>query len=804
MWNINVMKITTTTKSLYKSNIKMISNFKAYSRISGVLAFAIGFIVLIGWIFNIMSLKSLQPSFVSMKANTAIAIMLAGMSLWFIHYHRKTLFHELIFSFCAALVTAIGLLSLIEYIGSWNFGIDQLLFTEPIGTVGTYFPGRMAINTAFCFSCLGTALLLMRSRSITIIVLSQLLSAIAALVTITALIGYFYNINEFYGYVNFTKMALHTAFILLILSTAVICAIPDHGIMIAISGNDFSGFLLRRLLPAAIVIPILIGWLRLEGERHEFFGSSFGVLMVAVVYIILFILLIWKVARSLNRFDLERSHAEEELQFSETRYRRLFESAKDGILILDADTGKIVDMNPFLIEMLGYSHEELLGKELWEIGNFKNIDTSKNAFIELQKKEFIRFENMPLETKSGKLKNVEFVSNVYLVDHKKVVQCNIRDITDRKQAEETIRMNEARLESLLKISQYRTESKQELLDFALDEAIALTESKIGYIYFYDDKKQEFKLNTWSKEVMNECTIIEPQTIYQLEKTGIWGEAVRQKKPIVVNDFPAPNPLKKGYPEGHAQLLKYLTIPVFSDGRIVAVVAVANKETDYIDADVRQLTLLMDNVWQISERRHAERELLKLSRAVEQSPASIVITDTTGAIEYVNPKFIQLTGYSLEEAVGQNPRILKSGEKSSEEYKQLWEMITTGKEWLGEFHNKKKNGELYWESAVISPITNAQGVIINFLAVKEDITQRKQNEAEREKLINELQEALADVKTLSGLIPICATCKKIRDDNGYWQQVEAYIQKHSDAKFTHGICPDCMKKLYPEFVKYKKE
>ena len=205
---------------------------------------------------------------------------------------------------------------------------------------------------------------------------------------------------------------------------------------------------------------------------------------------------------------------------------------------------------------------------------------------------------------------------------------------------------------------------------------------------------------------------------------------------------------------------------------------------------------------ISLRKKAEDELRKLSRAVDQSPASIVITDTAGAIEYVNPKFVQITGYSIEEVIGKNPRILKSDEKMSHEYEQLWSTITSGSEWHGEFHNKKKNGELYWESAVISPIRDARGTVTHFLAVKEDITQRKKAEAEREKLINELQAALSDIKTLSGLIPICSSCKKIRDDQGYWNILEAYLMKHSDAKFTHGICPDCMVKLYPEIKNNK--
>ena len=142
-----------------------------------------------------------------------------------------------------------------------------------------------------------------------------------------------------------------------------------------------------------------------------------------------------------------RKLTEEALAISEARYRRLFETSKDGILILDADSGQIVDVNPFLVEMLGYSREEFRGKKLWEIGLFADIEASKAAFEELQQKEYVRYEDLPLEARDGRRIDVEFVSNVYVVDRKKVIQCNIRDITARKRNEKEIEMLNATLAS---------------------------------------------------------------------------------------------------------------------------------------------------------------------------------------------------------------------------------------------------------------------------------------------------------------------------------------------------------------------
>ncbi|MBX7258464.1 MAG: PAS domain S-box protein [Candidatus Hydrogenedentes bacterium] len=173
---------------------------------------------------------------------------------------------------------------------------------------------------------------------------------------------------------------------------------------------------------------------------------------------------------------------------------------------------------------------------------------------------------------------------------------------------------------------------------------------------------------------------------------------------------------------------------------------------------------------ISGRKAAEGELRKLSRAVEQSPASIVITNAEGDIEYVNPKFCEITGYTRGEVIGKNPRVLKSGEMPESKYKALWKALTSGQEWRGEFHNRKKSGELFWELASISPIVDADGSITHFIAVKEDITERKRSEEELRRMnralraLSECNEALVRPTDEQHLLE--DVCRIVHEVGGY--------------------------------------
>lgn len=208
-------------------------------------------------------------------------------------------------------------------------------------------------------------------------------------------------------------------------------------------------------------------------------------------------------------------------------------------------------------------------------------------------------------------------------------------------------------------------------------------------------------------------------------------------------------------------------------------------------------MIYSSVHDITEQRIAELELRKLSKAVEQSPVAICITNTEGIIEYVNPKALQLTGFTTEEIINQKTGIFSSGEMSKREYAVLWNTIQSGKIWTGEFHNKKKNGELYWESATISPIFNFEGQITHYLAIKEDITARKLAEIalnKSEEMIRKFASHLQNVREEEKV----ALAREIHDDLGQTLvalKIDMGLLKNKIVKFD---LPDELKEVSNRF------
>ncbi len=325
----------------------------------------------------------------------------------------------------------------------------------------------------------------------------------------------------------------------------------------------------------------------------------------------------------------------------------------------------------------------------------------------------------------------------FLIEERQLIKAvaeRLGRVIERSRAEEQIRLNDARLQSLLKIMQHRSKTIKEFLDYALDEAIKITQSRIGYIFFYNESSRQFILNSWSKDVMEECTIASPQTCYELDKTGVWGEAVRQRKPIIINNFQDAHPLKKGYPEGHSHLIRFMTIPVFKDNTVVAVLGVANKTNDYNEADVLQLTLLMDAVWKSVDIKTAEenlRESEERARAITNSARdAIIVIDNNGNVSFWNPAAERILGYTASEVIGINLHELIAPQRFLPEYRAAFpEFKKNGKgNAIGktlELVALRKDGQEIDITLSLSAV-NIKGTW-NAIGVIQDITERKKAE-----------------------------------------------------------------------------
>lgn len=318
------------------------------------------------------------------------------------------------------------------------------------------------------------------------------------------------------------------------------------------------------------------------------------------------------------------------------------------VFIFDAENLQFSYANRGALENLGYTMEVLRTMNPLDLKTEMSEQEFRSILDELSsgEKSMAVFQTTHKRADGSKYP-VEIRLQLHDSGTDRVFLAMAVDISNRKLAEDAIRLDEARLESLLRINQHPSDSIQELLDFALEEAISLTGSKIGYIYFYNEEKEEFELNTWSKDVMKQCNVTDPQSVYRLEDTGIWGEAVRQRRPIIVNNFAMLNPYKGGLLEGHAPLHKFITIPVFADDHIVAVAGVANKQEDYDDSDIRQLNLMVDAVWKIAQRKEVESELKQreshLNKIYDVLPLGLWVTDRNGKVLRGNPAGLKIWG-----------------------------------------------------------------------------------------------------------------------------------------------------------------
>jgi PAS domain S-box-containing protein len=416
------------------------------------------------------------------------------------------------------------------------------------------------------------------------------------------------------------------------------------------------------------------------------------------------------------RFYKERSKVAEVMRASEVRYRRLFEAARDGILILDAETGIVVDVNPFLIELLGYSHEQFLGKKIWELGFFKDIIANQANFAELQQKECIRYEDKPLETADGRQIAVEFVSNVYLVSHQKVIQCNIRDITVRKRAEEASRESQALYYSLVE--------QLPVGVFRKDPAGRYVLVNSWFCRLKGMKAEEFPGKTPQEVAASEVAKQDPTGRagkYAAAGGGHHEQIMQTGKPIeLVEEYTDA--------DGRKQFVHALKLPVFdSDGKIIG--------TQGILFDITEIK-------QAAEALHHEQTLM--ATLMKTLPDPVYFKDAASRFLRVNPALARKLGLGdPAQVVGKTDADFFTEEHASKALADEQEIIRTGQPLVNiEEKETWPNGSETWVLTTKLPLRNDAGRIIGTCGISSNITERKR----AEKVLRLSEERLLKVVT----------------------------------------------------------
>ncbi len=397
----------------------------------------------------------------------------------------------------------------------------------------------------------------------------------------------------------------------------------------------------------------------------------------------------------------------QKLKDSELRYRRLFEAAEDGILILDAETGMIEDVNPFLINMLGYSREEFVEKKLWEVGAFKDIEASQNAFEALQISEYIRYEDLPLKTKDGHLIQVEFVSNVYLVEDEKVIQCNIRDITARKHAEDAMQGSEARYRRLFE---------------AAEDGILILDAKTGRIE--DVNPYLIKMLGYSREEFIEKKLWEVGAFLDIEASQDAFEALQEHKFIRYEDLP----LRA------------------KDGQLIQVEFVSNVylvgDEKVIQCNIRDITEHKRIIVALQENEKRYYDL------VNQSPEGVFIIEISGKILTVNKAMCRELAFNEEELLSMSIWDIIPQDYLGQ-YRKSLSKILEGKilEGAAEYAVCGKDGKIHYVEVLSAPHYNGKD-IIDFQGIARDITARKHSE-------EQIRRQLEHLTALSGIDRIIA-------------------------------------------------
>jgi PAS domain S-box-containing protein len=753
--------------------MKVYSVSSKLSLLCGIASLLLGLLVLTGWYTHSIALIQIHLSFVPMQFNTALGFLFCGIGLLtasIFHVERRII----LVSFVAI---AVGGLTLVEYIFALDLGIDQL-FMEHFITVKTSHPGRMAPNTALCFTLTGIALTLISSKKLTPWrpSIPEILGALVFALGTVAFSGYLVNLESAYGWGHLTQMALHTSAGFMILGLGIICLSqieiekePNGSgkphILIGIAALTIAICLWQALkankifieeksiLPAivfvaglfyALALSVISYLYQMNPENKQRYHLIIIMILVAISGVGITIHVLYQAAfeerrlelinivqsqarmmEAIARFDKEQSigYPGGSLEAALSQFREAHKNF-EGF----GDTGEYTLAkleNDQIVFLLRHRHSHFPTLALTPTLKSTPFDST---FAEPMKRA--------LKGESGSTMGLDYRGEMVLAAYEPVDVLNLGFVAKVDLSEIREPFINAGLTagfSGLIVIFFGTFAFFRISD-PLIRSIRESEARLRYItdntnsiiflkdllgrYIFINKRFEIISGMLEKEILG-------KTDYELFS------------PATADLFTAHD--KMVLESGKTQEFDESTV-VFGETHTYLAI-----KSPFLDTDGKPYALCGIST-DITARQRKQEKVQKLSKVIQQVPISILITNEAGEIEFVNESLLNLSGYSLEEVLGQNPRMFKSGEPPDSYYKILWDTISKGKEWRGVFHNKKKNGELYWESVLIFPLKDSKGKVTNFIGLKEDITEKKKMEStliDHERLIRSVVNNLKD-------------------------------------------------------------
>jgi PAS domain S-box-containing protein len=424
---------------------------RSYPGWASFVALAVGDLVLLGWLFDIQVLKSLVPGFIGMNPLTALALAFAGLSLWLLRDQRRDARELRLGRAFAVAIACIGGLRLFGYLVGWEGGIDTILHADKLEIPTGGWRNRMAPNTALAFGILGASLALLDVKTRRGRPSSEPLALGVVLLSLFAVIGYAYDADSLYGPSGRVEMAAVSAAVLFALGFGVLCARPDDGFVALLTSDTPGGSVKRRLMPAVLVIPVVLGWLRLMGEKADYFDTSTGTALFAIATVVVLATLVHRSAVRFDRSDRERRLADGRTREAQTFLDSIVENVPNMVFVKEATDLRFVRINKAGEDLLGFTRDELIGKNDFDFFPREEAEffTAKDR-VTLTAGALVDIPDEPIQTRHNGTRYLH-TKKVAITDAdgKAAFLLGIsEDITEQKAADAELRRNRAVFESL--------------------------------------------------------------------------------------------------------------------------------------------------------------------------------------------------------------------------------------------------------------------------------------------------------------------------------------------------------------------